>query len=328
MVIDASNVRRQYGETVALDGVSLSVDAGEVFGLIGPNGAGKTTLIRALVGTTDAEGDIAIFGSSPRAVDRARIGLLPQEFRPASRLTARELVTYYAGLYDEHRDPDAVLEDVGLAESAETFYENLSGGQKRRACVGTTLVNDPELLLLDEPTTGIDPTGRRELWGLIERLADGGTTILLTTHYMDEAERLADRVGLLADGQLVAVDSPSALIERHGGDSRLVIETDDASAESVLAAAGHEPLVDGTRVSVAAGATEIPEIIETLADAEVTYEGLVWRQPSLDDVYASLAGAEVGGGDGDRVATVRTGAGTGSIDGIEAEAGGDDGGNA
>jgi ABC-2 type transport system ATP-binding protein len=292
MVIDAAEIRRRYGETVALDGVSLSIEAGEVFGLIGPNGAGKTTLIRALVGTTDAEGEVSVFGVPPREVDRGRIGLLPQEFRPADRLTAEELVEYYAGLYDEHRDPDAVLEDVGLADSAGTFYENLSGGQKRRACVATALVNDPELLILDEPTTGIDPTGRRELWRLIEELADGGTTILLTTHYMDEAEELADRVGLLADGQLVAVDSPSALIERHGGDSRLVVETDDPAARDALEAAGYEPTVEGDRVTVTAGATEIPDVVDALADAGVTYEGLVWRQPGLDDVYAALAGAE------------------------------------
>ena len=172
MVVHAENVSRRYGETVALSGVSFSVPAGEIFGIIGPNGAGKTTLIRALTGTTDAEGDVSVFGRPPREIDRGRIGLLPQEFAPADRLTARELLAYYAGLYDGARDPDAVLADVGLTDSAGTFYENLSGGQKRRACVGTALVNEPELLILDEPTTGIDPTGRRELWRLIEKLAD------------------------------------------------------------------------------------------------------------------------------------------------------------
>ncbi|CCQ37923.1 ABC-type transport system ATP-binding protein [Natronomonas moolapensis 8.8.11] len=297
MVIDASDVRRRYGETVALDGVSFAVDAGEIFSLIGPNGAGKTTLIRALFGTTDAEGDISVFGRPPTEVERGRVGLLPQEFTPADRLTAQELIAYYAGLYDDARDPEAVLADVGLADSAGTFYENLSGGQKRRACVGSTLVNDPELLVLDEPTTGIDPTGRRELWRLIEGLADGGTTVLLTTHYMDEAEELADRVGLLADGKLVALGSPAELVERHGGDSRVVIEADDDRAgEDALRKAGYAPIDTGRHVSVPADATEIPAIVERLSEAGIGYEGVAWRQPSLDDAYATLTGTGAHGG--------------------------------
>ena len=294
MVIRAENVRRQYGDTVALADVSLSVSAGEIFAIIGPNGAGKTTLIRALTGTTDAEGAVSVFGRPPTEVARHRIGLLPQEFTPADRLTARELVVYYAGLYDDSRDPDAVLEDVGLIDSAGTFYEDLSGGQKRRACVGTALVNDPELLILDEPTTGIDPTGRRDLWGLIEGLADDGTTILLTTHYMAEAETLADRVGLLADGELVALDSPRELIALHGGDSRLVVEADDSEqVGETLAAAGYERLPDEQHVAVPAGPKEIPAIVEALEAADVAYDGLIWRQPSLEDVYVALTGTDV-----------------------------------
>ena len=297
MVIRADDVGRRYGETVALDGVSLSVEAGEVFALIGPNGAGKTTLVRALTGTTRVEGTVELFGRPPAAVARERIGLLPQEFSPAGRLTARELVAYYAGLYDDARDVDAVLADVGLAGTADTYYERLSGGQKRRVCVGTALVNDPELLVLDEPTTGIDPTGRRELWRLLEGLAAGGTTILLTTHYMEEAETLADRVGLLADGRLVAVDTPSALVERHGGDSRLVVDARDegaaTAATAALEAAGYQLLSDARRVAVPAAATEIPGVVEALEDAGVTYDGLAWRQPGLEDVYVALTGTDV-----------------------------------
>ena len=294
MVVNAENVSRRYGETVALSDVSFSVSAGEIFAIIGPNGAGKTTLIRALTGTTDADGEVSVFGRPPTEVARGRIGLLPQEFTPADRLTARELITYYAGLYDDARDPDAVLEDVGLTDSEGTFYEDLSGGQKRRVCVGTALVNEPELLILDEPTTGIDPTGRRELWDLIEGLADGGTTILLTTHYMAEAETLADRVALLSGGELVALDSPDELIARHGGDSRLVIEADDESrVGETLAAAGYERLPDERHVAVPAGPKEIPAIVEALEHNGVGYEGLVWRQPSLEEVYVALTGTDV-----------------------------------
>lgn len=294
MVIRAEDVRRRYDETVALDGVSLSVDAGEVFALIGPNGAGKTTLIRALTGTTDAEGTVEVFGGPPVDVARKRLGLLPQEFSPAGRLTARELLEYYAGLYETSRDVETVLDDVGLTDSAGTWYENLSGGQKRRACVGTALVNDPELLILDEPTTGIDPNGRRDLWALIERLADAGTTILFSTHYMEEAEVLADRVGLLADGRLLEVDSPNALIDRHGGDSRLVVETDDETTSTqALEEAGYHLLPEERHVAVSVGPAEIPDVVEILERADIEYDGLVWRRPSLDDVYVALTGTDV-----------------------------------
>ena len=294
MVIRAERVRRRYGETAALDGVSLSVEKGTVFVLAGPNGAGKTTLIRALTGTTRVDGTVELFGKPPSEVSGERIGLLPQEFAPADRLTARELVAYYGGLYDESRDVDTVLEDVGLTEAADTHYEDLSGGQKRRVCVGTALVNDPELLVLDEPTTGVDPAGRRELWGVIEGLAERGTTVVLTTHYMAEAERLADRVGLLADGRLVALGSPAELLERHGGADRLVVAVDDQGAAArALERADYHVLPDERHLAVGVGPEEIPAVVETLADAGVDYERLTWRQPDLEDVYLALAGVDV-----------------------------------
>jgi ABC-2 type transport system ATP-binding protein len=192
-----------------------------------------------------------------------------------------------------------VLEDVGLAGSADTYYENLSGGQKRRACVGTALVNDPDLLVLDEPTTGIDPTGRRELWRLLESFAEAGTTVLLTTHYMEEAEALADRVGLLSGGRLVALDTPAELIARHGGDSRLGLDVaDGTAAEAALEAAGYRLLPDRRRVAVAVDPEGIPGVLEALSAADVDYEGLTWRQPGLEEVYVALTGTDVApGGD-------------------------------
>ncbi len=291
-VILAEDIARRYGETVALDGVSLSIDEGEVFALVGPNGAGKTTLVRALTGTTDAEGTVEVFGESPRTVDRERIGLLPQEFRPAERLTARELVAYYGGLYESARDPESVLADVGMAEDAQTHYEDLSGGQQRRTCVATALVNDPDLLVLDEPTTGIDPAGRRTLWRLLERLAEAGTTIFITTHYMEEAQRLADRVGLLADGELVAVDSPDALVDRYGGESLLRIEGDMVDGTVDRLAYPAEETESGLTVRNVPP-TEIGSVVETLAAAGVDYDSLTWTDPDLEDVYLELTGREV-----------------------------------
>ena len=304
--IVAEDVSRAYGDTVAVDGVSLSVEEGEVFGLVGPNGAGKTTLVRALVGTTDAEGRVELFGEDPRAVARERVGLLPQNFDPPARLTARELLAYYASLYDDRRPVEAVLEDVGMAGDADTYYENLSGGQQRRICVATALVNDPDLLVLDEPTTGIDPAGRRQLWDLLSARAEAGATVLVTTHYMEEAQRLADRVGLMTDGSLLAVDTPDRLVAEHGGDSLLRVR--------LAADSGSEPGAGDSDTEASPGLPDLgypaerrdgrltvrgvpPEEVGTVADrlsgAGVRYDSLTWTEPDLEDVYLELTGQRV-----------------------------------
>jgi len=288
----ADELRKRYGDTVAVNGVSLAVEEGEVFGLIGPNGAGKTTLVRCLTGTTSYEGSASVLGAEPDAVQRSRIGLLPQSFSPPERLTARELVDYYAGLYDDARETGAVLRDVGLENDADTWYEDLSGGQQRRACVGVTLVNDPDVLFLDEPTTGIDPSGRRGLWRVLEELAARGTTVVLTSHSMEEVERLADRVALLSDGRVVAAGSPAELVEQHGGEPRLVVQTDDAEA---LAESGYRVEAGAGEVTLhGIGATEIDEAVQALSAAGVEYESFTWTEPTLEEVYLELTGRQFG----------------------------------
>ena len=311
-VIVGEGVRRSYGDVVALDGVDIDVKPGEVFGLIGPNGAGKTTLVRALTGTTEAEGDLRVFGVPPREVDPQRVGLLPQSFDPPERLTATELVDYYGGLYDEARDTDGVLRDVGMADDADAWYETLSGGQQRRTCVATAIVNDPDLLFLDEPTTGIDPAGRRSIHRLIERLAGDGTTVFLTSHAMDEVERLADRAALLRDGGIVAVGPPDELIAEHGGEPRLevtldgpaddvVVEAVEEAVEEVIATHisdervadrdSVEPSGDGLRI-LGVRPEAIGEVVDALDAAGITFESLAWSEPSLEDVYLRLTGEE------------------------------------
>ncbi|SMO36221.1 ABC transporter ATP-binding protein [Halorubrum cibi] len=307
-VVVGEGVRKSYGDVVALDDVDVTVGEGEVFGLIGPNGAGKTTLVRALTGTTDAEGTIRVLGSSPSTVDPQRIGLLPQSFDPPERLTARELVDYYGGLYEDAREVEAVLDDVGMADDADVWYETLSGGQKRRTCVATGIVNDPDLLFLDEPTTGIDPAGRRSIHRLVERLAADGTTVFLTSHAMDEVERLADRVALLRDGGVVAVGAPADLIAEHGGDPRLEVSLDgsgpdDADLEAVRNALDGveaeaipdglaiEPTPDGLRV-LGVRPEGIGAVVDALGAVGVEFESLTWAEPSLEDVYLRLTGEE------------------------------------
>jgi len=286
--IRAEGISKCYEDTVAFDDVSIEVDSGEVFSLVGPNGAGKTTLVRALTGTTAPDsGTISVFGKSPTNVESGRIGLLPQSFTPPERLTARELLGYYRGLYDDPRDVDDVLADVGMHSADETWYTNLSGGQQRRVCVAIALINDPELLFLDEPTTGIDPAGRQSLWSLIDNLAAAGTTVFLTTHYMEEAQALADRVALLDAGTLVEVGPPTALIESYGGGTHLLVETELSPEQLTGLDVAVEPTDDGVRIPDVATA-DIGRIVQQLDAQGVTYDTLTWTEPSLEDVYLRL----------------------------------------
>ncbi|MDY6764466.1 MAG: ABC transporter ATP-binding protein [Halobacteria archaeon] len=292
-LIVADDVRKLYGDITALAGVSLNISGGEVFSLIGPNGAGKTTLVRCLTGTTTpSEGDVSVLDSDPSDLDKSLISVLPQDFDPPELLSARELVNYYAGLYPDARDTGEVLEEVGITDAAGTRYQKLSGGQKRRVCVGASLVNDPEVLFLDEPTTGIDPAGRRSIWDLIEGLADEGTTVFLTTHYMEEAESLSDRVGLLHDGELVKVGSPQALIRKHGGKSKVVVNTEVSTSDLDIEAEGYEIEKNENQIIFHDVApSEVGEVIDTLSSEGVEYDEFMWKQPDLEDVYLRLTDA-------------------------------------
>jgi len=286
--IVAENLVKTYGDVSALEDVSLDISEGSVFGLIGPNGAGKTTLVQSLVGTTTPDsGSIRLFDSTPTDVARNRIGYLPQSFSPPGRLTARELLEYYAGLYEEPRDTDTLLDTVALTESQERRYEQLSGGQQRRLCVATTLLGDPDLLFLDEPTTGIDPAGRRSLWRVIDTLRTGGATVVVTTHDMEEAATLSDQVGLLDAGQLVATGAPDALVAAHGGERVLDVDT-TADPETLADSDFSIDRVDtGLRIHDVEPA-QIGTIVTHLERAGVDFDGLTWCEPDLEDVYLRL----------------------------------------
>jgi len=272
--------------------------------------------VRALTGTTTPDdGEVSLRGTKPASTDPEVLGVLPQSFSPPERLTGREVVAYYAGLYDDARPVADVLSAVGVTDAADTHYGDLSGGEQRRVCLGSTLVNDPEVLFLDEPTTGIDPVGRRTVWDRIEEQVAGGTTVFLTTHDMREAQRLADRVGLLADGDLVAVGEPSALIDEHAGEPSVTVTVDasapedteaansaaedaggpvEAAAEAAvvaLEAAGYDASARGEDVHVPGiPARDVGAVADALEDAGVSYSGLAWSEPDLEDVYLALTG--------------------------------------
>lgn len=291
VAVAARDVRRTYGETVALAGVSLEIERGSIFGLIGPNGAGKTTLVRALTGTTSLDsGAVELLGTAPTDCDRERIGVLPQSFAPPERLTVDELLTYYGRLYDEAREPDRVRREVGLEGRGDVRYEDLSGGQQRRLCVGVTIVNDPAVLVLDEPTTGIDPAGRQTVWSLVVELAAGGTTVVLTTHDMAEATHLSDRVGLLSDGELIATGTPHELVAEHGGESQVVVTT-TAPVEDFVEAPWRVRSGGGETVVLEdVPAEDLGEVVGYLEADGIPYRGVAWAEPDLEDVYLRLAG--------------------------------------
>jgi len=217
-VIVAKELRKQYEDITAVDGISFEVRRGEVFGMLGPNGAGKTTTIEILEGMRDADSGQAIINGinvkdDPTAV-KAIIGVQLQQNAFFDNLKLAEIVDLYARLYKAKIDPVEILSRVGLENRKNAWYAHLSGGQKQRLSIAVALVNDPVVLFLDEPTTGLDPQARRQVWALVNKISKNGATIMLTTHYMEEAEELCDRVAVIEDGQIIALDTPDNLIDQ------------------------------------------------------------------------------------------------------------------
>jgi len=284
-----TDISHRYGETTALTDVSLSVPRGSVLAIVGPNGAGKTTLVRAIAGVIDVTGSVEVDGDPVDRVDRRRIGILPQAFTPARRLTPRELIRHHAARYDAHPDAAAVLARVGLAAASfDRPYERLSGGQQRRVCVAMAIAHDPQLLLLDEPTAGIDPEGRRAMWDELERIGEAGTTMVITSHSFAEVDRLADRVCILDAGAVLAMDDPRALIDRVAGAHRLEITPAPPTSPPMVS----DPQVVDGRLQVAdCDLATAAAVLQWLESTDVRPERISWDRSSLGDVYATLTEA-------------------------------------
>jgi ABC-2 type transport system ATP-binding protein len=280
-VISIRGLRKSYGATEAVRGIDLEVERGEIFAFLGPNGAGKTTTVEILEGYRKRSGgDVAVLGEDPERAGREwreRIGIVLQSGRLDPYLTVRESLDLYAGYFRSPRSTEEVISLVGLEGKADERTNRLSGGQQRRLDVGMALIGDPELLFLDEPTTGFDPSARRQAWDVIAGLRDLGKTVFLTTHYMDEAQRLADRATIIANGQIVAQGTPEDLGERKNGETTIRYRSSGREV-TLQTATPVETLHDLTGEALARG--------ETLEGLEVT-------RPSLEDVYLELtAGAE------------------------------------
>jgi ABC-2 type transport system ATP-binding protein len=313
--IECTNLRKTYDDKVeAVRGLSLRIDAGECFGLLGPNGAGKTTTIEILEGLlAPTSGDVRIFGhtwsDNPRQL-REWIGISLQETRLSEKLTVRETIELFASFYDEPRPAAEVLDDLQLTEKSDSWVGKLSGGQKQRLSVATALVGNPRILFLDEPTTGLDPQSRRQLWDIIRVFQKKGGTVLLTTHYMDEAERLCDRLAIVDHGVIIAEGTPSDLIDRLGGHHMVEFQISQnnvsggsngnakpdeipAEVEAWRALPGVESVRrdDSTIcLSVREPHLTIPALLAALQQEGHQLEHLSTRQASLEDVFVRLTG--------------------------------------
>jgi ABC-2 type transport system ATP-binding protein len=295
-----SGIRKTYGQVVAVDDVSFEVRPGEIFGLVGPNGAGKTTTMECLEGLRAPDhGTIGVLGLDPFRDARAlkpRIGVQLQEAQLQKRIKVREAVEFWAALYPSPVDTGALLDQLGLTEKRNAWFMTLSGGQKQRLFIALALINDPEVVFLDELTTGLDPQARRAIWELVRGIRDRGKTVVLTTHLMEEAERLCDRVAIVEHGRVIDVDTPAGLVARHCPERAVVVATTDPDARAWFASIPGVEAVDilgdvltirGRRPGL------VTDVIQCVSAHHVAVTDFRTVMPSLEDVFLTLTGHSI-----------------------------------
>jgi len=295
--IEVGNLTKRYGDLLAVNDLSFNVRQGEIFALLGPNGAGKTTTVE-IIDTIrkPTSGKVTLFGMDVTKKKHDivhRIGVLPQGFSSFDRITVRETLQYYSRLFScANTDVDGLIELVNLKDKTREQYKNLSGGLKQRLGIAIALVNDPEVLFLDEPTTGLDPRSRHEVWNLLLGLKEKGKTVFLTTHYMEEAEFLADTVAIISKGKIIAMGSPGALIERNANYLVLTLRSVDEKVFDIVREMGFEPVHDNhkdVRVRVER-MDDVQKILNTIQEGGASLLSLDVRKPNLEDVYLKLTG--------------------------------------
>jgi ABC-2 type transport system ATP-binding protein len=285
-VVTVRNLSKRYGRTIAIADVSLDVIEGEIFGLIGPNGAGKTTTMECIQGSRRADGGtISVLGLDPRrdaTAIRRRIGVQHQEAQLQKRIKVWEAVDLWASLYDRRSviDADLLLERLGLAAKRDARFMSLSGGQKQRLFIALALIHQPELVFLDELTTGLDPQARRAIWELVRDIRARGSTVFLTTHLMEEAERLCDRVAIIEHGRVIEMGTPPELVARHCPERRVVYTTDGENGERLHELSGE-------------GDDFVTEVIHQIARDGTHVRGFRTEMPSLEDVFLKLTGRAI-----------------------------------
>lgn len=298
-VIEVRNLRKTYGTKVAVADVSLTIERGEIFGILGPNGAGKTTTVECLAGLRHADGGtVRLLGADPQrnpAAVREGLGIQLQESKLPPKLRVIEALRLYATFYADPADPEELLELLGLQEKRDTPFADLSGGQQQRLSIALALVGNPEVAILDELTTGLDPQARRDTWALIERVRDTGVTIVLVTHFMDEAERLCDRLAIIDDGRVVAEGRPADLIRAQEDQRAFRLRLPDGTPDSVPADLRALPDVasvtaDRGEYEVAGSHRVLPAVVLALAERDIVPDEIRTLSRSLEDVFVRVTG--------------------------------------
>jgi ABC-2 type transport system ATP-binding protein len=291
--VTVEHLVKRYGHLVAVNDVSLSIHKGEIFGIIGPNGAGKTTTVECISGLrTPDSGSISVYGLSPRK-DRNKlrefVGVQLQESALPPRIKVGEAVKLFASFYSNPLDPDQLLESLGIEQIVNSSFRNLSGGQKQRVSIALALVGNPKLAILDELTTGLDPEARREIWSLIERMRDRGVTVILVTHFMDEAERLCDRLALINHGIVIALDTPEAIAAKAGGSRVRFLPSQPVDDETLRAIPGVNEIERKERYVIVTGTGDLSgSLINALAAIGVRVSDVEARTGNLDDAFIKL----------------------------------------
>jgi ABC-2 type transport system ATP-binding protein len=296
-VISVSKLGKRYGRTVAVDDVSLEVFEGEIFGLIGPNGAGKTTTMECVEGNrVPDKGTISVLGLDPQRDAnelRQQIGVQHQEAHLQKRIKVWEAVDLWRSLYTRAVDADALLARLGLEAKRNAWFMTLSGGQKQRLFIALALIHEPEVVFLDELTTGLDPQARRAIWGLVTDIRDRGTTVFLTTHLMEEAERLCDRVAIIEHGRLIEVGTPDELVRKHCPERTVVFTSDNANVAERMQGLGGVERAEGsgeTYTILGAGDDFVTDVINFIAREGIRVRGFRTEIPTLEDVFLKLTG--------------------------------------
>ena len=294
--IHVAAIRKAYGKTVAVDDVSFDVQPGEIFGLIGPNGAGKTTTMECVEGLrTPDRGVVSVLGLNPTRDVYAlqeRIGVQLQEAQLQKRIKVWEAVAFWASLYRRRADGDRLIEQLGLGDKRNAWFMTLSGGQKQRLFIALALINDPELVFLDELTTGLDPQARRAIWELVRGIRVRGKTVFLTTHLMEEAERLCDRVAIIDHGRIIDVGPPAELVRRHCPERTVILATDDPAAPARFGAIPGVQSVacEKSLVTIRGTGDLVTQVIGCVAEHRIYVTDFRTETPTLEDVFLKLTG--------------------------------------
>jgi ABC-2 type transport system ATP-binding protein len=300
-VIQVKSLVKKYGKFAAVDGISFDVAKGEVFAFLGPNGAGKTTTVEILECLkTATSGDVSVLGHKVGKEDqkiKQLIGVMPQSFNAYDYLTVKENIDYFGGMYPKKADVEELIKALDLTEKRKTLFKNLSGGLKQRVGIAIALVNDPEIVFLDEPTTGLDPRARRDVWEAIKTLKAHGKTVFLTTHYMDEAYYLADRINIVNKGKIIADGTPEDLINTYGGGNTLVIRGCNSAACGLLTHEIPHAQVAGedvvARLPAGDGMASISKAVALMNARNIACKELYVKKSTLEDVFLNLTGEQL-----------------------------------